>query len=126
MSETTSATSTTVSASAWDSENETYGQWDERVNGPNRLARRARMERDDWAPEYSSWRHGGSYITNVILPGGGCGCIASALHTISGKFESACFDLGTFPTRDAAARAERAHAIQLWAEWDEARVHAAS
>lgn len=92
------------------------------IDALNRLSRERRreaMEADDWIPEYEYWRHGGSYVTNVVFPSGAVGCVASARHTLSGKFESACFDLGTFKTRDAAARAERAHAISLWVKQDE-------
>lgn len=87
-------------------------------NRINRELRRKEMERVIWTPRYSHWRHGGSYVTNIVFPSGACGCIASAAHTRSGKFESACFDLGTFPTRQAAAFAERAYAMKLWREFD--------
>lgn len=90
----------------------------EALNAASRAGRRASMERDDWTPQYSYWRHGGSYVDNIVYPSGAAGCIASARATISGKFEVACAELGTFKTRDAAAHAERAHAMMLWREWD--------
>ena len=95
----------------------------ERENMANRLRARASMERGDWEPEYSSWRHGGSYVHGIVFPNGGIGCIASARHTQSGKFESACFpdEVGQHKTRRAAAFAEREHAMRLWREWDAAQ-----
>jgi len=93
----------------------------ERENMQRRLQARAEMERDDWEPAYSPWRHGGSYVVNIVFPQGGCGCIVSARHTRSGKFESACFrdEVGQHRTRRAAAFAEREHAMRLWRAWDE-------
>ena len=76
-------------------------------------SRLASMESETWEPRYSTWRHGGSYVDNVFHAGGGIGCIASARHTASKKHESACFDLGKFGTRDAAARAERDFAVAV-------------
>jgi hypothetical protein len=77
----------------------------------------ARLSSPDFKFRYSYWRHGGSY-TNVTYPGGACGCIASARHTISGKFEIACdnrFDgRPTFRTREEAAKAEKEIALELW------------
>lgn len=94
---------------------ETYAEWDDRINGPARRIRRDAMAREDWKPLYSPWRHGGSYVTTIVYPNGAIGCIASAKHTLSGKFEIACHpDAGTFPTRRAAAFAEREIALQKW------------
>lgn len=76
-------------------------------------SRLASMEAETWEPRYSTWRHGGSYVDNLFHAGGGIGCIASARHTASKKHESACFDLGKFGTRDAAARAERDFAVAV-------------
>lgn len=99
---------------------ETYAQWDERVNCPRRRAARYRMDREDWEPTYEKWRHGGSYVTNLIYPNGAVGCIASAQHTASAKFEIACHhDAGTFPTRRAAAFVEREIVNELWRSHDE-------
>lgn len=71
------------------------------------------MGRADWVPGYSVWRHGGSYVSGVRYPSGAIGCIASARHTISGRFEVACFDLGKFKTRREAADAERQFAVDV-------------
>lgn len=98
---------------------ETYADWDERVNGPARRTRRDAMKRNDWKPLYAPWRHGGSYVTTIVYPSGAVGCIASAKHTLSGKFEIACHpDAGTFRTRRAAAFAEREIALQEWRAYD--------
>lgn len=98
---------------------ETYAEWDERVNGPSRLARRDHMARADWKPLYAPWRHGGSYVTTIVYPNGAVGCIASSKHTLSGKFEIACHpDAGPFRTRRAAAFAEREIALQKWRDHD--------
>lgn len=71
------------------------------------------MESDAWEPCYSRWRHGGSYVDSVIYPGGAIGCIGSAATSASGTFAPVCFELGQFRTRDAAARAERAFAVEV-------------
>jgi hypothetical protein len=106
---------TTPTADSTSATQETYAEWNERVNGPRRRAARDQMDREDWEPIYEKWRHGGSYVTNLIYPNGAVGCIASARHTASGKFEIACHhDAGTFPTRRAAAFAEREIAQQMW------------
>lgn len=69
----------------------------------------------EWQPEYSRWRHGGWYVHNVRHPGGSCGCVSN--NYPDKKWRIACDDrrteLGgpgdyTFPSRDAAARAELA------------------
>lgn len=98
---------------------ESYAQWVERVNCPRRRAALHRMVSDDWEPAYERWRHGGSYVVNLVYPTGAVGCIASARHTVSGKFEIACQpDAGQFSTRRAAAFAEREIAIELWRAHD--------
>lgn len=62
---------------------------------------------------YSAWRHGGWYVHNVRYPNGGCGCVSN--NYPDKKWRIACDTrrraLGeegdfTFPTRDAAAKAE--------------------
>jgi hypothetical protein len=72
-------------------------------------------ESDDWVPAYSKWRHGGWYVLNVRYPNGGSGCVSN--NYPDKKWRIACDsrrkELGeegdfTYPTRDAAARAERA------------------
>lgn len=68
-----------------------------------------------WMPEYSRWRHGGWYVSNISYPSGACGCVSN--NYPDKKWRIACDDrrkeLGgqgdyTFPSRDAAARAELA------------------
>lgn len=68
----------------------------------------------DWHPSYSKWRHGGWYVDNLHYPSGACGCVSN--NYPDKKWRIACdgrrTDLGvpgdhTFPSRDAAARAER-------------------
>jgi hypothetical protein len=72
-------------------------------------------EEQDWQPVYSRWRHGGWYVHNVRRPGGACGCVSN--NYPDEKWRIVCDhrrrDLGgpgdhTYPTRDAAARAELA------------------
>lgn len=67
----------------------------------------------DWKPRYERWRHGGWYVGGIYYPNGGCGCVSN--NYPDKKWRIACdprrFDLNepgdfTFPTRDAAARAE--------------------
>lgn len=65
---------------------------------------------DTWTPQYSSWRHGGWYVTNLRYPSGACGCVSR--NYADGKWRIVCdprpFDEApTFKSRDAAARAER-------------------
>lgn len=68
-----------------------------------------------WTPSFSTWRHGGWYVTNVRYASGAIGCVSN--NYPDGKWRIVCdsrrVDLGgegdyTFPTRDAAARAEYA------------------
>lgn len=70
----------------------------------------------DWTPVYSRWRHGGWYVHNVRYPqNGACACVSK--NYPDSKWRIVCDDrrkeLGgqgdfTFPSRDAAARAEYA------------------
>lgn len=57
---------------------------------------------------YSRWRHGGWYVHNIRYPSGACGCVSR--NYPDGKWRIVCHPDGrdgpTFPTRDAAARAE--------------------
>jgi hypothetical protein len=71
------------------------------------------MSNKDWNPVYSKWRHGGWYVHGVRYPNGACGCVSN--NYPDKKWRIACDDrrktLGgegdfTFPTRDAAAKAE--------------------
>lgn len=66
-----------------------------------------------WQPEYSRWRHGGWYVMNVRYPSGAVGCVSNNYD--DKKWRIVCDErrkeVGgegdvTFPTRDAAARAE--------------------
>lgn len=79
-------------------------------------------ENQEWNPIYSRWRHGGWYVHNVRYPSGACGCVSD--NYPHGLWRIVCDDrrkdlgaLGdfTFPTRDAAARAEYARVAELHA-----------
>lgn len=72
------------------------------------------VEEDTWVPQFSRWRHGGWYVHNVRYPSGACGCVSR--NYPDKRWRIACDDrrteLGapgdfTYPSRDAAARAER-------------------
>lgn len=76
------------------------------------LVARAEPAEDDWTPQYEPWRHGGWYVTNVSYPNGAVGCVSRNYR--DRKWRIVCENTGpgvpedrTFPTRDAAARAER-------------------
>lgn len=67
----------------------------------------------NWTPIFSRWRHGGWYVSNVQYQSGAIGCVSNNFP--DKKWRIVCDDrrseLGepddfTFPTRDAAARAE--------------------
>jgi hypothetical protein len=60
-----------------------------------------------WTPEYERWRHGGWYVTNVTYPSGAVGCVSN--NYPDRKWRIACGrpESETYPSRDAAARAER-------------------
>lgn len=61
---------------------------------------------DDWQPQYSAWRHGGWYVDNVRYPSGAVGCVSNNYE--DKRWRIVCEESGTtFPSRDAAARAER-------------------
>ena len=71
------------------------------------------MKTQQFVPSFTRWRHGGWYVLNVRHIGGGCGCVSN--NYLDGKWRIVCDprrgNLGeegdfTFPTRDAAARAE--------------------
>ena len=60
----------------------------------------------DWKPEYSPWRHGGWYVTNVRYPSGAVGCVSR--NYPDRKWRIVCGNVNrTFRNRDEAARAER-------------------
>jgi hypothetical protein len=67
-------------------------------------------------PEFAPWRHGGWYVTNVHYPSGAVGCVSR--NYPDGKWRIACDHPHdeTFPTRDAAARAEYGKTLQMAAE----------
>lgn len=66
-----------------------------------------------WVPEYSKWRHGGWYVTNVRYPGGATGCVSN--NYADRKWRIVCGEIHVpFPSRDAAARAEYAITLQLY------------
>lgn len=78
---------------------------------------------EDWVPSFSPWRHGGWYVSNVQYPSGSTGCVSQNYE--DGKWRIVCDPrrnrLGedgdyTFPTREAAARAERELAQARFAE----------
>lgn len=72
---------------------------------------------DGWVPAYEPWRHGGWYVTNVRYPSGGCGCVSR--NYPDGEWRIACDERPgdhTYPSRDAAARAERVLAARAPAE----------
>lgn len=72
------------------------------------------MSEKEFTPQYSPWRHGGWYVTNIRYPSGACGCVSN--NYPDKKWRIACDDrrksgLGeqgdyTFKSRDAAAKAE--------------------
>lgn len=78
----------------------------------NELHRRMRHDApdDEWIPEYEEWRHGGWYVTNLRYPSGACGCVSR--NFTDRRWRIVCHPLPfdeqpTYPSRDAAARAER-------------------
>jgi len=69
----------------------------------------------DWTPAYSKWRHGGWYVLNVRYPTGAVGCVSRNYPDHKWRIVCAtCVGADptrTYPSRDAAARAERAIAL---------------
>lgn len=60
-----------------------------------------------WTPIYTRWRHGGWYVSNLQYPNGASGCVSNNFE--DKKWRIACDERDgdfTYPTRDAAARAE--------------------
>lgn len=67
---------------------------------------------DNFQPRYERWRHGGWYVTNVRYPSGACGCVSN--NYADKHWRIACGPQGiTFPSRDAAARAEMLYLIGI-------------
>lgn len=59
----------------------------------------------EFIPVYSPWRHGGWYVNNVRYPSGAVGCVSRNYD--DKKWRIVCGDHETtYPSRDAAARAE--------------------
>jgi hypothetical protein len=70
---------------------------------------------------YSRWRHGGWYVAGIRYPSGACGCVSN--NYPDSKWRIVCDDQRealnepgdvTFPTREAAARAEQVLALEAW------------
>lgn len=87
--------------------------------------------RNNWTPSYSKWRDGGWYVNNVRYPNGACGCVSNNYY--DEKWRIVCddrrTDVGepgdiTYPSRDAAARAERDLANALIAAAENAKAKA--
>ena len=73
------------------------------------------MKEDTWTPTYEKWRHGGWYVTNVRYPSGACGCVSRNYPDKKWRIVTDYTDNApTYPTRDAAARAERAIALAIF------------
>lgn len=71
-------------------------------------------EAEEWVPEYDPWRHGGFYVTNITYPSGAVGCVHNNHHSKDGKWRIVNDRTETsFPTRDAAAKAERVAVAML-------------
>ncbi|BDE73439.1 MAG TPA: hypothetical protein PK306_06470 [Aquabacterium sp.] len=73
--------------------------------------------------DYSPWRHGGWYVSEVRYPSGACGCVSR--NYPDKKWRIVCDnrrgDLNapgdvTFRSRDEAARAEQVLALHAWVE----------
>ena len=68
------------------------------------------QENAEWTPQFSRWRHGGWYVNNVTYPSGAVGCVSNNYE--DKKWRIVCDPSETtFPSRDAAARAERVLAL---------------
>lgn len=62
-----------------------------------------------WTPIYERWRHGGWYVLNIQYPSGAVGCVSRNFP--DRKWRIVCDPRSgghTYPSRDAAARAEYA------------------
>lgn len=69
----------------------------------------------EWEPEYERWRHGGWYVTNCTYPSGAIGCVSNNYPDKKWRIVSGTEDV-TFPSRDAAAKAEY-FAIQMLSKY---------
>lgn len=72
---------------------------------------------------YERWRHGGWYVSGVSYPSGCCGCVSN--NYADKKWRIVCDERRgnlnetgdfTFPSREAAARAEQLLTIEAWRE----------
>lgn len=70
---------------------------------------------EQWTPTFSAWRHGGWTVDNLTRAGGGCGCVSRnypdrkwriVCDPRNGSYPGGPND-HTYPSRVAAARAER-------------------
>lgn len=70
---------------------------------------------------YQRWRHGGWYVSGIRYPNGACGCVSS--NYPDRKWRIVCDDRRqalnepgdvTFRSREEAARAEQALALEAW------------
>lgn len=66
-----------------------------------------------WQPQFTPWRHGGWYVSNIYYPSGACGCVSNNYpdkkwRIVCDPRRSGLNEPGDFifKTRDAAARAE--------------------
>jgi hypothetical protein len=66
-----------------------------------------------WTPDYSPWRHGGWYVHNVRYPSGACGCVSNNYDDGKWRIAQSGFFHITFPSRDAAAKAEYIYCAAL-------------
>lgn len=63
---------------------------------------------EEWTPSFSEWRHGGWYVDNIRYPSGAVGCVSR--NYPDKKWRIVCDSRHgehTYPSREAAARAER-------------------
>lgn len=75
------------------------------------------MTETEWTPRYEPWRHGGWYVTNIHYPSGAVGCVSRNYPDRKWRIVGDIRPRGhsyTYPTRDAAARAELDLAAHAW------------
>lgn len=83
----------------------------------HRCATIEELSAGEWSPVFSPWRHGGWYVDNVRYPSGAVGCVSrnyadKRWRIVCDSRENA-HELYTYPSRDAAARAERALVAEM-------------
>lgn len=72
------------------------------------------MSEQAWTPRFERWRHGGWYVTNIAYPSGAVGCVSN--NYPDKRWRIVCDAKGqdyTYPSRQAAAYAERLRARML-------------